>query len=88
MSELTEAQTELVLVEQAINEYVQGKRRKSFIIWSGGNKRQYDYDTPAKLFDYLIARRSELIRLVQNLSSTYATPSFTKNANIPLVFRR
>lgn len=88
MSDLTDAQAELVLVEQAINEYVQGKRRKSFIIWSGGNKRQYDYDTPAELFSYLTTRRAELIRLVKNLSSTSAIPNFTANANIPLVFRR
>lgn len=88
MSELTNAQEELVLIEKAINEYVQGKRRTSFIIWSGGNKRQYDYDSPAELFSYLTARRAELIRLIKNLSSTSAIPNFTQNSNIPLVFRR
>jgi len=84
-----QAQTELVTINAAINEYYTGTRRVRLTIWSAGNKRDYQFSDPNKLFEYLVKRRDELVKFIsESLSSSSAVPAFTKNSNIPLVFRR
>lgn len=86
---LAEAQEELVTVNAALSEYYTGTRRVRFTVWSAGNKKDYQFSDPNKLFDYLVERRKELLKFIaQAQSPSIAVPTFARNANIPIVFRR
>lgn len=91
---LTEAQTELATIVTAIGEYVSGKRRKRFTSMSAGIRNEVEFDTPEKLFDYLIKRRKELEEFIAALNATATaanvlTPaSFTSGYTVPMIFKR
>jgi hypothetical protein len=84
-----EALTELATITSALTEYYKGQQRTQLVVWSAGIKREYHFSDPAKLLEYLIARRNELQAIISSFSTpTELLKSFNNNANIPMRFRR
>lgn len=80
---LEEAQQMLSIVNAAITEYVQGKRRKSLKLGSHEFMRAYDY--VALSWQELITERTRLQAIIDSYSTAVVKPRFRQNTHFPLI---
>jgi len=80
---LVDVEAELVTVNAAIQQLMQGKRVTQLEVGSGNFRRRYNYQEIS--MDSLKALRDELIAERDSLSITPVAPTFRTNATIPMV---
>ena len=82
---LAEAQAQLLTVNAAIEQLINGKRVTELKVGSGAFQRAYRYQEIT--MDSLLALRDELLATIASLSPT-ALPTFTTNMSFQHIVRK
>ncbi len=84
-----DARIELATIQAGLNEYYTGKRRTKLTVGSNTFNRVYMFSDSAQLFDFMVKRADILKRYIaEQTISTTAIPTFRRNTNIPMIFKR
>jgi len=83
---VTEARARLALVQAAIDDILQGTRRKSLKIGTNEFMRAHEFETIS--YRELKEEESALLDYINTLDNVTVTPTFRQNTHIPLIITR
>lgn len=83
---LEEAQAQLVIVETAISELIQGKKKNELRIGDNVFYKHFKYSEVS--LENLLSYRNELYALIEALTITPIVPTFRKNTSFELCYSK